>query len=204
MKAFFLSLFLLFSYNSTTESNVKYLDPSIKYAHTAYLNLKKTNINLKPIIIVVNFDLPSTSKRLFLIDIKTNKIIQSYYVAHGQNTGSKYAISFSNESNSHKSSLGVFITTDFYIGKHGKSLKLNGLDKGFNTNAANRGIVIHGCSYTNENYMKKEGRAGRSWGCFAIDETLRNQLFSTIGPNTLLFAYSNNKQYLTNSKYLKE
>lgn len=137
-------------------------------------------------LIVVDFTLPSDTKRLYVIDTTTNTIVLSTYVTHGVGSGAgRYATSFGNQANSHKSSLGGFITAETYTGKHGISRRIDGLQSGLNSHARDREVVIHGAEYIGK------GRTGTSWGCFAVPQDQVNRLISLVGSNTILYAYYN-------------
>lgn len=140
-------------------------------------------------VTIINFDLPSTEKRLWVIDIKLKKILHQTYVAHGKKTGANYAKYFSNKVGSHKSSIGTYLTQDVYYGKHGSSLRLKGLEKEWNTNARKRAVVMHTATYANESFIKKYGRLGRSFGCPAIP-TNQVKIIKLISEGGILFIYS--------------
>ena len=159
--------------------------------------LKKENI-----ISIADFSLPSSKKRLFVIDLDNEKIIYNTYVAHGVNSGKEMANDFSNIPASYKSSLGFYETLSTYMGGNGYSLRLNGLEKGINDNANNRDIVIHGAAYVNEDLMRAQGYMGRSWGCPALPENLLKPIVNTIKDGSCLFIYSENKAYLNKSKII--
>lgn len=163
--------------------------PVFEKALTGFLNLKgKRSLNQnKDILTIVDFTKPSTEKRMWIIDIKKNKLLLNTYVAHGQGSGANLANAFSNTAESHQSSLGFYITNETYIGKHGLSLKLDGQDKGSNDKARNRAIVIHGASYVSESFIKQTGRLGRSYGCPAVSEKLNSKIISMIKDKTCLF-----------------
>ncbi|MBS1638447.1 MAG: murein L,D-transpeptidase catalytic domain family protein [Bacteroidetes bacterium] len=156
------------------------------------------------IISIIDFSLPSTAKRLFVINIKNYSILFNTYVSHGKNSGTQSATSFSNKSQSFKSSLGFYVTSTTYFGKHGYSLKLEGEEKGFNDNAYNRGIVMHSAAYVSEDFIKLQGRIGRSEGCPAVPEEENNAIIETIKGGTCLFMYAPNGKYLTKSKLLHQ
>ncbi len=139
------------------------------------------------ILTIIDYTLPSTQKRFFVINLHTGKLIFQEYVAHGKNSGENYAVSFSNEVGSLKSSVGVFRTGDTYIGKHGYSLRLTGLEKGKNDNASKRDIVIHGASYVSEDFIRRYGRLGRSWGCPALPVDKVRAIIDTIKGGTCLY-----------------
>lgn len=156
------------------------------------------------ILSIIDFSLPSTAKRLFVINIKNYSILFNTYVSHGKNSGTQNATSFSNKPKSFKSSLGFYVTSATYFGKHGYSLKLEGEEKGFNDNAYNRGIVMHSATYVSEDFIKTEGRIGRSEGCPAIPEEENNAIIETIKEGSCLFMYAPNSKYLTKSKLLHQ
>ena len=115
----------------------------------------------KDILTVIDFTKPSTEKRLFVIDLKLKKILFISYVAHGRNSGEKYATSFSNREGSFKSSLGFYKTENTYYGKNGYSLVLDGLERGINDKAKERAIVMHGAAYADPSTIRSCGRLGR-------------------------------------------
>ncbi|MDE6450778.1 MAG: murein L,D-transpeptidase catalytic domain family protein, partial [Odoribacter sp.] len=117
------------------------------------------------LLVVIDFTKPSTEKRFCVVDLKQEEVLFSSYVAHGRASGENYAISFSNQPGSHKSSLGFYRTGNTYIGKNGYSLFLDGLEQGINYKARERAIVIHGADYADPSVLKKQNRLGRSLGC---------------------------------------
>lgn len=151
------------------------------------------------LITIIDYSLPSTQNRLFIIDLKNQKVIKESLVAHGKKTGDIYAEYFSNKLQSHKSSLGFFITEDTYQGKHGYSLRLNGVEENINNNAMERAIVIHGANYVSEKYINKYGRIGRSFGCPALPVDQNQEIIDLIKNNTCLFIYYPSGEYLANS-----
>ena len=162
----------------------------------------KTKNKEKNILTIVDFSLPSTEKRMFVLDLDKKAILLQSYVAHGKNTGDLYAKSFSNKSNSNKSSVGLFLTEGSYNGRNGYSLRLNGLEKGVNDNAKKRNIVVHGADYANPKFIETSGRLGRSLGCFAVPESVNAEIINTIKGKSILYVYSNaikpqNQKYAT-------
>lgn len=149
--------------------------------------LREQQIIQKNILTIIDFDLPSTQKRLWVIDMAENKVLFHSLVAHGKNSGELNANSFSNENESFKSSLGFFVTNETYQGAHGLSLKLDGLEKNKNDNARNRAIVIHGADYVSEGFIRVHNRLGRSFGCPALPLELTNSIISTIKNKSCLF-----------------
>lgn len=156
-------------------------------------------ISNQKVLTIIDFSLPSSQKRLFIIDLLAGKLLFNTYVAHGQNSGQILAKYFSNNISSFQSSLGFYETTKTYIGKHGYSLQLQGLETGINDKADVRSIVIHGASYVSEKFISQNGYLGRSWGCPAIPEALSKSIIDEIKEGTCLFIYANDKKYLSQS-----
>ena len=154
------------------------------------------------IISIVDFSQPSSKKRLFVIDLNNYRVLFYTYVAHGVNSGKEYANAFSNNQSSYKSSLGFYETQNTYIGGHGYSLRLQGLENGINDNANSRDIVIHGAAYVNESLIKAQGYIGRSWGCPALPENLFKPIIDKIKNGSCLFIYSPDHAYLQKSKII--
>lgn len=151
------------------------------------------------IISIVDFTLPSSRKRLFVIDLDDYRVLYNTYVAHGVNSGREYANEFSNKPSSYKSSLGFYQTLNTYIGEHGYSLRLDGLEKGINDNANSRDIVIHAADYVNESFIRAQGYIGRSWGCPALPEKLHKPIIDKIKNGSCLFIYGTDIAYLKKS-----
>ena len=149
--------------------------------------LKEKQIIQSNILTIIDFDLPSTQKRLWVIDMDENKVLFHSLVAHGKNSGELNAESFSNENESYKSSLGFFVASETYQGSHGLSLKLDGLEKSKNDNARSRAIVIHGADYVSESFIREHNRLGRSFGCPALPLELTKSIISTIKNKSCLF-----------------
>ncbi len=162
---------------------------SFKEALKGFYSLKEKGLVQKDILTLVDFSLSSNVKRLWVIDLDTNTILYNSLVAHGRNTGEEYANSFSNSNSSFKSSLGFYLTGETYNGKHGMSLKLDGLEKGINDNARERGVVMHSANYVSDSFIKCNKRLGRSQGCPAIPEALLKDIVNTIKNKSCLFIY---------------
>jgi len=141
------------------------------------------------IISIIDFSLPSNKKRLFVIDVKNYRMLYNTLVAHGRNTGREWAASFSNQPASYKSSPGFYLTRETYQGKHGLSLKLEGLESGINDNAYKRGIVVHGAEYVTETLATAQGFIGRSQGCPAVPDQVSRPVINTIKDGTCLFIF---------------
>lgn len=166
-----------------------------KEALKGYYQLKAEGFIHKNILTLIDFSLSSNTKRLWVIDMETNTILYNSLVAHGRNTGEEYAKSFSNASNSFKSSLGFYSTGEIYNGKHGMSLKLDGLEKGINDNARVRGVVMHSANYVSNSFIKVNKRLGRSQGCPAIPEELLKGIVGTIKNKSCLFIYHPSRSF---------
>jgi hypothetical protein len=151
---------------------------------------------------VIDYSRPSTEKRLWVFDMRTRAVLYHELVAHGSGTGEGMATAFSNEPDTHKSSLGLFLTQETYVGRNGYSLRLDGLDEGFNHRARERAIVMHGAPYVSEAFARTQGRLGRSWGCPALREDVARPLIDRIKGGNLLFSYYPDQQWLKTSQYL--
>ena len=173
-------------------------------AMTGYLNLRQAGKldKSKQLLTVVDFDLPSTEKRLWVLDLAKNEIMFHTLVAHGHNSGEDEATSFSNTDQSNMSSLGFYATGSEYEGKHGHSLRLEGMDEGVNSNAAARSIVMHGADYVSEDFIKQNGRLGRSLGCPALPMDQYSQIIDAVNGGTCLFLNKSDAGYT--SRYLNQ
>jgi len=151
---------------------------------------------------VIDYSRPSTQKRLWVFDLRERSLLYEEMVAHGSGSGMNMATSFSNEPETHQSSLGLFRTDNSYVGRNGYSLRLHGLDRGFNDKAYERAIVMHGAPYVSEDAIKLQGRLGRSWGCPALRAGVARDVIDTVKGNGLVFAYYPDPKWLESSKYL--
>jgi hypothetical protein len=150
---------------------------------------------------IVDFSQSSRKKRFYLLDVKNNKLVHNTFVSHGKNTGIDMAEKFSNKMNSEQSSLGFFITSATYTGKHGLSLRLSGKEAGFNDNAEARGVVVHGAAYVNAGRVNS-GYMGRSQGCPALPEAEYAKVINIIKDGSVMFIYHPSKNYLQKSALL--
>lgn len=155
------------------------------------------------VLSIVDFSLPSTQKRLFVIDVENFKLLFNTYVAHGRNSGKEYASHFSNRPESNMSSLGFYITQNTYNGEHGLSLKLEGEEKGINDNAESRAIVVHCADYVSEKTIKSLGYIGRSLGCPALPPDYSKPIIETIKNGSCFFVFSDSQKYLSQSPLLQ-
>jgi hypothetical protein len=151
---------------------------------------------------VIDYSLPSTQPRLWVFDVARGRLLFQELVAHGRNTGEKLAERFSNVEGSKMSSLGLYQATDTYYGSNGYSLRLRGLDAGFNDNALARAIVMHGAPYVSEAIAERVGRLGRSWGCPAVRQEVARTVIDTLKGGDLIFAYYPDRKWLKESPML--
>jgi hypothetical protein len=152
---------------------------------------------------VIDYSLPSTQPRMWVFDVERGRLLFQELVAHGRNTGERVAQHFSNIEGSKMSSLGLFQTADTYYGSNGYSLRLRGLDAGFNDNALSRAIVMHGAPYVSEAIAERLGRLGRSWGCPAVRTEVARTVIDTLKGGALLFAYYPDRKWLSESPMLR-
>lgn len=164
--------------------------------------VKSGAANAPGTLTVIDYSKPSSERRLWVFDLKSRELIYEELVAHGQGSGANMATHFSNENETHQTSLGLFKTDTTYVGRNGYSLRLDGLDKGINDRARERAIVMHGAPYVSPEFVKKTGRLGRSWGCPAISADVAKQMIDRVKGGGLIFAYYPDQQWLKTSKYL--
>jgi hypothetical protein len=167
----------------------------------SYLQRRGLLLN-KAILSICDFSQSSRKKRLYIIDIENKKLIVNTYVAHGKNSGSEYAKSFSNNPNSLKSSLGFYVTRDTYLGGHGLSLKIQGVEKGFNDKAIRRNIVVHGSGYVGDDFVNSNSACGRSYGCPAVPSDESDMVINAIKNGSCLFIYHPTQKYIKQSRIL--
>jgi hypothetical protein len=161
-------------------------------------------IQKKNILTIVDFSKSSNKERLFVIDLDQQKLIEQTLVAHGRNSGDLNASDFSNTPESYKSSLGFYLTAETYSGKHGYSLRLDGLEKNINDNARDRAIVIHGADYVSEQFVQQHGRLGRSFGCPALPQEKTKSVIDTIKNKSCLFIYYPSETYAQQSNLIQQ
>lgn len=174
-----------------------------RYGIIGFWALKQTDNSIsKNLLTIIDYTKTSCEKRFYTIDLDQLRLKYNTYVSHGRNTGQNKAIDFSNIPHSNQSSLGFYITAETYSGKHGYSLRLDGLEEGYNSNARQRAIVIHKADYVSEGWIKKYGRLGRSQGCPALPKELSEDIINTIKDRTVVFAYFSDTKYLKASRFL--
>ncbi|HYG08508.1 MAG TPA: murein L,D-transpeptidase catalytic domain family protein [Pyrinomonadaceae bacterium] len=179
------------------------LNPDVlRLALKAAESARNQGISEAKVLGIIDFSLPSTTRRFWVLDLEQRVVLHHELVAHGKGSGKKFATSFSNKSNSLKSSLGLFLTESTYVGGNGYSLRLRGLESGINDKAKKRSIVIHGAPYVNQTKIDELGYVGRSWGCPAVREGISKRLINTLKGGNLVFAYYPDNKWLTTSRFL--
>lgn len=151
---------------------------------------------------VIDYSKPSTERRLWVFDLRNANLLYDEYVAHGRGSGENMATSFSNTDGSHQTSLGLFTTAETYMGGNGYSLRMDGHEPGWNDNARNRLIVMHGAPYVNPLQARVQGRLGRSYGCPAVRPEVAKPMIDTLKQGQLVFAYAKNDKWLKGSRFL--
>lgn len=180
------------------QSILKY--EAFEQAMVGYATIPAKN---KDLLTVIDFTLPSTEKRMYVLDMKHKQLLFHTIVSHGQNSGDNYATKFSNINGSLQSSLGFYLTDVTYQGANGYSLRLAGQELGINDQAMARAIVIHGADYCSEQVIRTTGRLGRSYGCPALPRALNKPIIDAIKDGSLLFIYAGSDDYQANSAILK-
>ncbi len=169
--------------------------------YCAWFGFQKIKLD-NPILAICDFTQSSRNKRLYVIDLLKKKVLYNTYVAHGRNSGNEFAEHFSNANSSFQSSLGFYKTLGTYQGKHGLSLKLEGLEKGINDRALERAIVMHGADYVSEAFIRNTGRLGRSLGCPAVSIADSKKVINMLYNGAGLFIYSGDQHYIQKSSLL--
>ena len=153
------------------------------------------------ILTIIDYSKPSSEERFFVINLKNKRLEYKTLVAHGQNSGTQYANVFSNRVNSLQSSLGFFVTAETYQGKHGYSMRLDGIEYGINHKARERAIVMHAAEYVSQHFINVHNRIGRSWGCPALPTYLNREIINTIKGGSCIYMHADQDSYAYNSKY---
>jgi hypothetical protein len=169
----------------------------------AYRCGRATGVVERPVLAVIDYSLPSTERRLWVIDVPAHRVLFHELVAHGQASGDNLAVAFSNQPRSRCSSLGLFRTEDAYQGRHGVALRLEGLEPGVNDRAMERAIVMHGAAYVSPRVAAAHGRLGRSWGCPALDRAVHRRVIDSLKGGGALFAYYPDARWLGASRFLR-
>jgi hypothetical protein len=153
---------------------------------------------------LIDYSRPSIEPRLWVFDLATGDLLYKELVAHGRNTGENMSVAFSDRMNSLQSSIGLFVTRDTYVGSNGYSLRLDGLEPGFNATARQRAIVMHGAPYVSADVAARQGRLGRSWGCPAVREAVARQVIDTVRGGGVVFSYYPDQKWLNSSRFLNQ
>lgn len=164
--------------------------------------VRSGTIDPPPTLTVIDYSLPSTTPRLWVFDVPSGRLLFKELVAHGKNTGENLATRFSDTLNSRQSSLGLFVARDTYVGSNGYSLRLDGLEPGFNGHARERAIVMHGAPYVDAVIAKQQGRLGRSWGCPALRDAIARDVINTVRGGGVIFSYYPDDKWLGSSRFL--
>jgi hypothetical protein len=165
------------------------IDPSLLRRALGALEQHRDTISYRDFIGVADFSLPSRAPRFHLVNL-TEGSVRSHLVAHGRGSDPAHTgwlERFSNEPRSNASSAGAYKTGSFYLGAHGRSMRLEGLDP-TNSNALSRAIVVHGAWYVNEEMIGRSGMVGRSEGCFAVAGSSLPEIMARLGPGRLIYA----------------
>lgn len=178
---------------------------TFREALLGFLNIReKEKEGIKSILTLVDFNLPSDQKRFWVIDLNKRELLFHDYVAHGRNSGGLYARTFSNEENSLSSSLGFYLTAETYMGKYGLSLRLDGLEEGYNDQARERAVVLHGADYVSQAVVDAQGRLGRSYGCPAVPFENKDAIVEAIAERSVLFVNGSDGHYEQESDLLNQ
>jgi len=174
-------------------------------AMIGYFNLKaKGKLSDQKLISIIDFTKHSKEKRYYVIDLENDKVLYHTHVAHGRKTGENTSTSFSNEMGSHQSSIGFYVTGETYFGSKGYSLRLDGMDKGYNDRMRDRAVVIHEANYVSESIAKSTGRVGRSLGCPALPVEYNKEIIDLIKDKTMIYAHYNDRKFASTSVNLKK
>ena len=173
------------------------------YAYKGYRSLvRKKIVTDQQYLVICDFGQSSNNKRFYVLDMSCKKVMINTYVAHGRKSGGEYATHFSNKPRSNQSSLGFYKTQQTYFGEHGLSLRVKGLEAGYNDKAGARAIVIHGADYIGEDWLEHNKYMGRSYGCPAIPKKESVDIINKIKEGCCMFIYFPSKTYLSRSKIL--
>jgi hypothetical protein len=188
---------------STNSWQVDELSPQVlQLALQAVESARKQGIGNEKIFGIIDFSLPSTKRRFWVLDRKQKRVLFHELVAHGRGSGENFATSFSNQHGSFQSSLGLYVTESPYEGEHGYSLRLQGLEQGINDQAKSRAIVLHGAWYVSQSMITQQSRLGRSLGCPAVQNSVVKPIIDNLKGGHLIFAYYPDKHWLTTSRFL--
>jgi hypothetical protein len=171
------------------QTNAAPIAPSLLSRALDALERHRGTIDQRDYIGIADFSLPSRTPRFHVLNVAEGTAT-SYLVAHGRGsdpTHTGWLERFSNEPRSHATSAGAYRTDGYYVGEHGRSMRLVGLDAS-NDNAASRAIVVHGAWYVSEEIVAHFGMLGRSEGCLAVSNSSLNEILAKLGPGHLIYA----------------
>lgn len=192
-----------FLYDSLDLDSLDLSREAYQKAVKGFLNLESSGEIRNPgVLSIIDFSLPSSKKRLFILDMFNGRLLFNSLVSHGRNSGTVMATRFSNRCNSYMTSLGFYLTGDPFRGKHGYSLRLEGIEKGWNDNVFRRAIILHPANYVSEEHIRQSGYLGRSEGCPAVPKSLNKAIIDAIRGGSCLFLYGADNNYIRNSKIL--
>lgn len=187
------------------ETRVDGLSPeALAFARSAYDRLAAEGKVARKRLTIIDYSKASSDRRMWVLDMESGSVVFHELVAHGRGSGDANAIRFGNDGGSFRTSLGVFLTAETYEGKHGYSLKLDGLEKGVNDRARERAIVIHAADYATEAFAKRVGRLGRSHGCPAVDPAVNAKLIDEIKGGSVVVAWANEPSWLATSAFARK
>lgn len=192
------NMYNVFLSKNATMPNLEVFANGIK----GYTKLEEEGKVSNNLLTIVDFGLSSTMKRMWILDMKEQKVLFNTYTSHGKNTGGEFATKFSNTLNSLQSSLGFFVTGETYYGKNGLSLFIDGMEKGINDNARKRYVVIHGADYAMPKFIKRHGRLGRSYGCPAVPNNIAKDVIDLIKGESVVYLHKNDNNYMNKSTFL--
>jgi hypothetical protein len=162
----------------------------------AFKGITELEAPKKDILTIIDYSKPACDERFYVIDLVNHKLLYKTLVAHGKNSGELYCTRFSNRPNSLQSSPGFFLTGESYAGRHGYSMRLDGMEPGINDKARARAIVIHGAEYVAQHYVNDFGYIGRSFGCPALPVGVNKKIIDLIKGGSCLYIHSNDKNYV--------
>ncbi len=140
---------------------------------------------------IVDFGLHSSEKRIHFIDLEGGSV-RSFHVTHGSGSDPDHTgwlQEWSNVPNSLASSRGAYRTRNWYVGRYGQSMRVDGLDP-TNNNALDRAIVMHEADYATPQHIEKWGVLGRSDGCFSMGPEQFKYALENLHGGRLLYAES--------------
>ena len=194
---------LLHLYNAIGLKNYDLSFEVFRYGMIGFYRLQQQGkISDRNLLSIIDFTKSSCKKRFYTIDLDGLQLKYYTYVSHGKNTGEDLAKKFSNTVHSNQSSLGFYITAETYVGNKGYSLKLDGMEEGYNDKLRERAVVMHDAEYVSEYWIKHYGRLGRSQGCPALPKEISREVIDVIKNRTVIFAYYDDLDYLKKSSYL--